>query len=102
MYGLWQRHKWIVRLTSLNITNNTYVFRCDQFSLQYSLHFQQFIHTVQDPLYSHLIFLNILTGLSPDRLPPAGIRRATSIGDTRLLKPSDDSQYLRSPEREQK
>ncbi|KAL9972109.1 hypothetical protein ACROYT_G018357 [Oculina patagonica] len=41
-------------------------------------------------------------GTSPDRLPPAGIRRATSIGDTRLLKPSDDSQYLRSPEREQK
>lgn len=41
-------------------------------------------------------------GVSPDRLPPAGIRRATSIGDTRLLKPSDDSQYLRSPEHEQK
>lgn len=50
MYGLWQRYKWIVRLTSLNSTNNTYVFRCDQFSLQCRLHFQQFIHTVQDPL----------------------------------------------------
>ena len=44
----------------------------------------------------------VLTDVSPDRLPPAGIRRATSIGDTRLLKPSDDSQYLRSPEKEQK
>lgn len=40
--------------------------------------------------------------VSPDRLPPAGIRRATSIGDTRLLRPSEDSQYLRSPERQQK
>lgn len=40
--------------------------------------------------------------VSPDRLPPAGIRRATSIGDVRLLKPSDESQYLRSPEPEQK
>ena len=42
------------------------------------------------------------TEVSPDRLPPAGIRRATSIGDTRLLRPSEDSQYLRSPERQQK
>lgn len=40
--------------------------------------------------------------VSPDRLPPAGIRRATSIGDTRLLRPSEDCQYLRSPERQQK
>lgn len=41
-------------------------------------------------------------GVSPDRLPPAGIRTATSFGDVRLLKPSDDSQYMRLPEPEQK
>ena len=50
----------------------------------------------------YCIFCFIHVEVSPDRLPPAGIRTATSIGDVRLLKPSDNSHYMRSPEPEQK
>lgn len=50
----------------------------------------------------YLLHFLFYTEVSPDRLPPAGIRTATSLGDVRLLKPSDDSQYMRLSEPEQK
>lgn len=82
--------------------------KCHQASLDFDmqlrpLEIQKYIYTVfLNTSTKHQSCLHSALGTSPDRLPPAGIRRATSIGDTRLLKPSDDSQYMRSPEREQK
>ncbi|EDO41705.1 predicted protein [Nematostella vectensis] len=40
-------------------------------------------------------------GITPDRMPAAGIRTVTSMGDARLIKPSDNSDYMRSPEMKQ-
>lgn len=40
-----------------------------------------------------------IPGVSPDRLPAAGVRTMTSIGDKRLIQPSDNSDYLKSPEK---
>ncbi|KAK3696492.1 hypothetical protein QZH41_011808, partial [Actinostola sp. cb2023] len=39
------------------------------------------------------------SGISPDRLPAAGVRTMTSMGDKRLIQTSDNSQYMKSPDR---
>lgn len=49
-------------------------------------------------IYIHLTNnFDVHLGVSPDRLPAAGIRTMRSIGDKRLTQPSDNSDYLRPP-----